>query len=167
MNKRYFLIFLLIFSTTFISASCSEGQIDINSASAEELDKLYNIGPAKADAIINSRPFDSVDNLINISGIGEKTLEGIKNQGLACVGKSDDNKKETEIVEEPEKEIQEIKIIQAEVIKLNPDTKSIKTKNIKEWDSKKLAIYGLVSFCILLIALLIFRKNGFNKNEFK
>ena len=46
---------------------------------------MYGIGPVKAQAIINSRPFESIDDLINVSGIGEVTLIKIKDQNLACV----------------------------------------------------------------------------------
>ena len=74
---------ILVFSS--ISALCEEGQININTASAEELDELYGIGPVKAEAIINARPFDSVNDLINVFGIGQVTLDRIIGQGLACV----------------------------------------------------------------------------------
>ncbi len=85
-NKIIFLIlgiFLIVIPS--ISAICESGQIDINTASLEELDELWGIGPVKAQAIIDARPFNSLDDLMNVNGIGEVTLSNIKSQGLACV----------------------------------------------------------------------------------
>jgi DNA uptake protein ComE-like DNA-binding protein len=64
--------------------SCQPGQVDINSASFEELQEIHQIGPARAQDIINMRPFASVDALTRISGIGDGILGQIKAQGLAC-----------------------------------------------------------------------------------
>jgi competence protein ComEC len=64
---------------------CREGQIDINTASKEELDRIINIGPVRAAEIIRLRPFSSVDDMIRIRGIGPARLGDIKAQGLACV----------------------------------------------------------------------------------
>ena len=63
----------------------AKGQkININSASEEELQNITGIGPSKASAIIQYReeqgPFSSVEDLMNISGIGEKTFEKMKDQ---------------------------------------------------------------------------------------
>ena len=54
--------------------------VDINTASAEQLDKaLKGIGPAKAAAIVKYRetngPFQSVDDLTKVPGIKDKSLE--------------------------------------------------------------------------------------------
>ncbi|MFT8362071.1 MAG: helix-hairpin-helix domain-containing protein [Sporolactobacillus sp.] len=58
--------------------------ININEADAAGLQNLPGIGPAKAQAIIQYRtahgPFKTVDDLNNVSGIGDKTLERIKPQ---------------------------------------------------------------------------------------
>ena len=86
-------ILFSILLVNFSSAICAEGQIDINTASLEELDNLSRIGPAKAQAIINSRPFNSVDELARVKGIGNKTLDNIKSQGLACVREDIQNNK--------------------------------------------------------------------------
>ncbi|GEM_PF-4992294 len=58
------------------------GIININTATAHELQGLNGIGEVKARAIIDYRVqngvFSSVDELINVKGIGEKTLEKIR-----------------------------------------------------------------------------------------
>lgn len=61
------------------------GQVEINTASLEQLDELTGVGPAIAQRIVYSRPYVSVDDLLRVKGIGEKTLQKIKDQGLAYV----------------------------------------------------------------------------------
>lgn len=80
MKKYIAVLFFLLFS--FCSAS---ELIDLNTASLEELDRIEGVGPATAEKIINARPFSSVDDLLKVKGIGEKTLQNIKDQGIACV----------------------------------------------------------------------------------
>lgn len=56
--------------------------IDINTATAEELQELMGIGPVLAQAIVDYRaehgPFDSIDELLEVSGIGEAKLDNIR-----------------------------------------------------------------------------------------
>lgn len=65
-----------------VLASQSEGTININTASATELDTLQGIGPALADAIIEYRtqhgPFGSVDELARVPGISPRMVDKIR-----------------------------------------------------------------------------------------
>jgi len=79
-------IFLIIFCLFLPFAAQGASLIDINTASSEELEKIIGIGPALAQRIIETRPFNSLDDLIKVKGIGEITLQKIKDQGLAWVG---------------------------------------------------------------------------------
>jgi len=62
--------------------------VDINSASASELESLPGIGPSKAAAIVEYRtangPFNSVDQLDDVPGIGPATIENLRS--MATVG---------------------------------------------------------------------------------
>ncbi|MGM9928605.1 MAG: helix-hairpin-helix domain-containing protein [Bacillus sp. (in: firmicutes)] len=60
------------------------GKININKATASELETITGIGPSKAAAIMQYRSengsFKNIDELKNISGIGEKTFEKLKDE---------------------------------------------------------------------------------------
>lgn len=60
--------------------------IDVNIASSAELKEISGIGDAYAQAIIDQRPFKNLEELTDIKGIGQGTLEAIQQQGLACIG---------------------------------------------------------------------------------
>jgi len=63
---------------------------DLNSASAEDLEALPGIGPKTAEAIVQDRqargPFQSVDDLTRVKGIGKKTVAGLRYQIFAGEG---------------------------------------------------------------------------------
>jgi len=58
--------------------------IDINTATAAQLEDLPGVGPATAEAIIAHReqvgPFASVDDLLDVRGIGEAKLEQLRDR---------------------------------------------------------------------------------------
>lgn len=62
----------------------SQGKIRINHATAAELERLNGIGPSKAASIITYReqngPFKSEEDLLNVTGIGAKSLEKMRDQ---------------------------------------------------------------------------------------
>lgn len=66
------------------AASGGDGQqlIDLNAATEAELTELPGIGPAKAAAIVAHRtengPFKNIEQLMDVTGIGEKSFEQLK-----------------------------------------------------------------------------------------
>lgn len=66
----------------------ASGSIDVNTASAEELDRLPGIGPALAAAIVTERtrrgPFRSLDDLQRVKGISRSKIDALA--GLASAG---------------------------------------------------------------------------------
>jgi len=69
---------------TLLVAAVSLFAIDINTATAEEFVKVKGIGEKKAQRIISYREehgkFESVDELKNVKGIGEKIVNIIKSE---------------------------------------------------------------------------------------
>jgi competence protein ComEA len=57
--------------------------VDINSASAAELDKLPGVGPARAKAIIANRPYGGKDDLNNRKIIPPNVYNQIKDKIIA------------------------------------------------------------------------------------
>jgi competence ComEA-like helix-hairpin-helix protein len=57
--------------------------VNINTASKEELTILNGVGDSTAEKIIQGRPYTQVEDLLNVSGIGEATLA--KFEDMACI----------------------------------------------------------------------------------
>lgn len=51
--------------------------LDLNAATAEELQQLHGIGPELADRIVKEQPYEKVEDLTRVHGIGPVTLEKI------------------------------------------------------------------------------------------
>ncbi len=54
------------------------GKLNVNSASAEELQRLPGVGPVLASRIIAARPFGSLEDLRQVKGIGGKRYEQLR-----------------------------------------------------------------------------------------
>lgn len=74
---RLILLFILMTSLLFSA-------INVNRANSAQLQTLNGIGPTKAQEIIKYRKahggFKTVDELVNVKGIGPKTLLKMKSQ---------------------------------------------------------------------------------------
>lgn len=51
--------------------------LDLNAASAEDLEVLPGVGPVRAQAIAQARPFATLGDVTHVPGVGPRTLEGI------------------------------------------------------------------------------------------
>lgn len=76
--KKLTLAVLILFLVA-APAAWAAGPVNVNTATAEQLSELSNVGPAKAAAIVSYReehgPFRSLQELTRVSGIGERTVE--------------------------------------------------------------------------------------------
>ena len=80
---KHTILALTIASSLLMAPGAFAVSVNVNSADAETIaDALNGVGPKTAELIIDYRnengPFVSVDQLLEIKGIGEKTMEKIE-----------------------------------------------------------------------------------------
>ncbi len=72
-------VLVAVFVMTGLAFATDAANVNINTASVEELTQLKRVGEKYAEKIVAFReangPFKSVDELVNVPGIGPKTLE--------------------------------------------------------------------------------------------
>jgi competence protein ComEA len=64
-------------------STSSKTKVDLNHATAEELESLPGIGPSTAQAIIKARPFKNINELTNVTGIGPSKFANLKSHVTA------------------------------------------------------------------------------------
>lgn len=77
-NKKIATTLALLLALTALPAMAADGQVNINTASAEQLEMLPRIGPAIAGRIVEYREaqrFEAPEDLLLVKGIGEKTFD--------------------------------------------------------------------------------------------
>lgn len=97
---------------TALSASMLLAAININTANKNELMELPGIGEGKANAIIEYRAknkFKTIDEIKNVSGIGDKIYENIK-ADLIVNGPTDTKNLKSKDIKKPTKNDKKEKI---------------------------------------------------------
>jgi len=76
--------FLLGLCAYLILTGAALAAVNLNTATKEELDGVKGIGPVKAQAIVDYRkkngPFKSVDDLQNVKGFGDKSVDKVRSE---------------------------------------------------------------------------------------
>ena len=89
---------LTVLTMWLLMIGAAFAQVNINTATKEQLDGLKGIGPTKAQAIIDYRtkngPFKTVDDLEKVNGIGPATLKDIRSS-VAVSGATVEKKADT------------------------------------------------------------------------
>jgi len=78
MELFFTVIVAAVLALTAGSALAAGPLVDINTADQKALESLPGVGPATAKAIVQGRPYKSVDDLANVKGLGKSKLEKIK-----------------------------------------------------------------------------------------
>ncbi|WP_323704699.1 helix-hairpin-helix domain-containing protein [Mammaliicoccus sp. Dog046] len=68
--------------TQLASEQSNKLEVNINTATKEQIEKLPGIGPSKAESIVRTREaegeFKSIEDLKKVKGFGDKTIESLK-----------------------------------------------------------------------------------------
>jgi competence protein ComEA len=70
-------------AATAVAAGNAPARVDVNAASAAELEQLPGIGPSLARAIVEHRthaPFKRPEDLRDVKGVGDRLYERLKDQ---------------------------------------------------------------------------------------
>ena len=85
--RRHFTLLMVVLAVLSMAGQAlaeEKGKININTASADELENLKQVGPNYAARIIEYRekngPFEKPEEIMNVKGIGPKTFELNKEQ---------------------------------------------------------------------------------------
>ncbi len=62
------------------NAAALQPRVDLNTGTREELESLPGIGPVKAQAIIDNRPYNSINEVTRVKGIKDATFEEIRDR---------------------------------------------------------------------------------------
>lgn len=107
MKAKYVLImgamlsFFVMSSVVEVTMANEVGKVNINTAAVEQLLELNGIGQTKAEAIVKYREehgdFSAIDELVNVSGIGDVTLKVLSD---AITVRDEDGEREEGVAEE-------------------------------------------------------------------
>lgn len=77
---------IVVPSTSVEQGIVADGKVRVNSASLEELDRLPGVGPVLATRIVDHRdnhgPFEKVEDLLDVPGVGETVLSRLRDAVL-------------------------------------------------------------------------------------
>jgi len=65
-------------TTTTVAPTGCRPLVNINTATAAELDTLPGVGPAMAQRIIEGRPYGTIEDIMRVKGIGQATFDKLK-----------------------------------------------------------------------------------------
>lgn len=67
-----------------LAVAAGQAKVDLNKATASQLQEIPGIGPALANRIVEFReqngPFKRIEDLMNVRGIGEKSFEKLRDR---------------------------------------------------------------------------------------
>ena len=81
-NRRFYLIiaavFVIAIAALLVKKWIASGPVDLNKAPVARLETLPGIGPETAKAIVKGRPYQSIEDLDRIKGVGPATIDKLR-----------------------------------------------------------------------------------------